>query len=92
MELRKKLIKIFELYNVAAVARAAGLKPITVQKWAKGIQTPRSSMIGPVARVLRIDLEWLLDDSAEWPPAYTLTKKPGVVGKKKSRRKNLQAA
>lgn len=55
--------------NMARAARLVGLPSTAISAYlAKKDSIPRADIALKIARALDVPLEWLVDDSAEWPP------------------------
>jgi transcriptional regulator with XRE-family HTH domain len=52
----------------AAVERAAGLPQNRIAKWRHGHGEADASQALRIARLFGVDVEWLADDNADWPP------------------------
>ena len=71
MTIHEKLSRLTKMCHKAAVATRAGLSPATLssiltRKAGVSITSARS-----LARVLCVDVGWLIDDSRGWPPVRT---------------------
>jgi transcriptional regulator with XRE-family HTH domain len=68
MEFREKLRKTAAGLNKAKVGRAVGLQANTISSYIATGSVPRGDIALKIARALDVPLEWLVDDSQDWPP------------------------
>lgn len=68
MNITEKLRRLTEDQNKAGVARKAGLKPTQLNDYTSKGFKPRYDIALRIGRALGVSIEWLLDDSADWPP------------------------
>ena len=59
--------------NKSELARALDIRPGTVWAWISKGTRPGSKTLTALARLMRVDSEWMTDDSqpAQWPPPPT---------------------
>ena len=68
MTIHEKLRWLLETANYAAVCRKAGIaQPTLCNILARG-STPGIDTALKLARALKVDVGWLIDDSRGWPP------------------------
>jgi hypothetical protein len=67
MSYQQKLKRLMKTSNVAAISREAGLTPRTVWRSLCG-SIPSVQTTVCLARVLGVDVGWLVDDTRDWPP------------------------
>ncbi|MGE5607686.1 MAG: helix-turn-helix domain-containing protein [Bacillota bacterium] len=68
MNFTEKLRRLTEDRNKAELARKAGLKPTTISDYVSKEYVPRADIALKMARVLEVPVDWLIDDSRDWPP------------------------
>jgi transcriptional regulator with XRE-family HTH domain len=68
MDFWEKLSKRAEGVNKARVSRAVGLPPNAISSYLAKRSVPRADIALKIARALGVPLDWLLDDSKDWPP------------------------
>jgi transcriptional regulator with XRE-family HTH domain len=68
MTLHEKLKRLTRLVNLAALSRDVGVSQTAIWQWVAGKKTPRVESVTPLARALRVEVSWLIDDSQDWPP------------------------
>lgn len=68
MNFHEKLKKLTELSNRSAICRAAGLHETTISGWIYCETVPQIDTAFKIAKVLNVSLDWLADDSKDWPP------------------------
>jgi transcriptional regulator with XRE-family HTH domain len=71
MKFREKFQRLMEDRNQAAVARRAGITRMAVAGYLAGAYAPRTKTAVRLARALNVEISWLIDDSATWPPVWT---------------------
>lgn len=64
----EKLDKLGKEVNKSRVSRAAGLKANTLSTYIATRSIPRADIALKLARALGVPLEWLVDDTQDWPP------------------------
>ena len=68
MKFADKLSQLTADDNKARLSRAAGLPPNAINDYINKGHRPGIDNALALAKVLRVPLEWLVDDAAEWPP------------------------
>lgn len=68
MNFKQKILKLTEGRRKSDVARAAGLQATQLNDYTAKGSLPRYDIAVRIARALSVDVEWLLDDSKDWPP------------------------
>lgn len=68
MTVFEKVGRLTELMNRAKVSRAAGLPPTAIDAVVNKKRMPLASNGLKIARALKVPMEWLFDDKADWPP------------------------
>lgn len=68
MRFHEKVKRLTHLHHKAAVARAAGITPLALANIVAGKSVPSLPTAKAIAQVLCVSLEWLTDDSKDWPP------------------------
>jgi hypothetical protein len=77
MTIWEKLDRLLEFANVAGVARAAGINPVTRLHHLMRSRTAMPSIYAvKLAQVLKVDVTWLIDDAQVWPPIRTESAEP----------------
>jgi len=71
MTIHEKLDRLTQLMNRCKVSRVAGFKPQYLHVILKRHQVVTTSAAVAFARVLSVDLAWLVDDARDWPPVHT---------------------
>ena len=70
MTVNEKLNRLASMMSPTKLAKASGLKMTTVFNYISGKSVPSAQNVLPIARALGVDVHWLLDDRAGWPPVY----------------------
>jgi transcriptional regulator with XRE-family HTH domain len=68
MTFTEKLSRLTEQMNKSKVGRRAGLATSTIGSLLCTGSIPRADTALRIARVLRVSIEWLVDDEQGWPP------------------------
>ncbi|MEI8195189.1 MAG: helix-turn-helix transcriptional regulator [Phycisphaerae bacterium] len=68
MKITEKLLRLTEGQRKADIARAAKLKPTQLNDYTVKGSLPRYDIALRIARALKVPVEWLIDDEADWPP------------------------
>jgi transcriptional regulator with XRE-family HTH domain len=68
MTLTAKLSALAEGKNRAELARGVGLKATLLSDYINKGYMPRADIALKIARALGVDVAWLIDDAAPWPP------------------------
>ena len=68
MTIHDKLARLTQLSQKATVSKAAGLSPATLYNLIHRRQSVTTRVAVSLARVLSVDVGWLVDDRREWPP------------------------
>jgi len=63
-----KLRRLIEGKNKAELAQSVKLKPTVISDYARRGYAPRLDIALKISRALNVPLDWLADDSREWPP------------------------
>jgi hypothetical protein len=71
MDFTQKLIHLTANLNKSKLATEAGLPATAISNYITKKQIPRGDSALVIARALKVPLEWLLDDTQEWPPPPT---------------------
>jgi hypothetical protein len=71
MKFAEKLSRLTADENKAKISRLAELPSNAINDYINKGYTPRVDNALALARALKVPLEWLVDDSAEWPPPET---------------------
>jgi transcriptional regulator with XRE-family HTH domain len=71
-----KLKKLLALHNKKAVARVAGIELGTLLNAISGRRRPHLETLRSIARVIGVDLAWLEDPRAGWPPVRVEKREP----------------
>jgi transcriptional regulator with XRE-family HTH domain len=81
MTVKEKIVRIAGLMSCGKLAKKAGLSAPMVHAYINGKSAPRADNILPIADALGIDVRWLLDPKATWPPKYINTdmKRPNAA-------------
>ncbi len=79
MTVKEKLIRLTALGSPTKIARKSGLSVTTVFNYVTGRSAPRSDRAVALADALGVDVRWLLDDRAGWPPVYVHSSPPDSV-------------
>ncbi len=74
MTTHKKLVRLTRFSNLAAVSKAAGLGRATLGRILRGESDISISTAISLAKVLDVDIGWLLDPSKKWPPARSVAR------------------
>lgn len=65
--------------NKAKAAREVGLPESTISNYlASDESLPRVDIAAKISKAIRVPLEWLADDAADWPPPQQLQPKPAL--------------
>jgi transcriptional regulator with XRE-family HTH domain len=70
MTFQAKLTRLVADRNKSEVSRRAGLIHTAVSSYIARGCIPRADIAMRIARALNVSVEWLLDDSAGWPPVW----------------------
>jgi transcriptional regulator with XRE-family HTH domain len=70
MTFHEKLERLTEDRKKTVVSRRAGLPDSAVSNYITKLQEPPITIAVRLARVLQVELEWLVDDEREWPPVW----------------------
>lgn len=81
MTIAEKLKRFSQTHNMSAIARATGVSRTCIGQICKGSQ-PRASVAVRLARALGVDVAWLIDDTAEWPPVRNEAAEPPTPDRK----------
>jgi transcriptional regulator with XRE-family HTH domain len=86
MTINEKLKRLTRFMHKAAVCRAALVGENTLWRIIDRQQMPSASVAFRLAQALGVDVGWLLDDSASWPPVRLDEPpcKPGTTGKRRT--------
>lgn len=68
MSIHEKLERLTDDRFKTRVARKAGLTANALHAYLKRKQMPRADNALRLARALGVSVEWLIDDTQEWPP------------------------
>jgi hypothetical protein len=68
MTFREKLRSLGAGVNKSARGVGVGLKPNTISTYMVKGSIPRADIALKMARALGVDVAWLIDDAAPWPP------------------------
>jgi transcriptional regulator with XRE-family HTH domain len=68
MTFAEKLNALMHDKRVGITAERIGIHPVTLNDYRRGKFMPKSETAAKLARVLGVDLTWLLDESQAWPP------------------------
>ena len=68
MTFHEKLKRLTEDRKCSVLCRRIGLPPYTIANYLCKKQTPSAPIALRLARVLGVDLAWLVDDEQGWPP------------------------
>lgn len=68
MTFREKLARLTDDRKKNKIAARAGMSPAAFYDLLHKNHTPRAATALRVARALGVDLDWLIDDSQDWPP------------------------
>jgi len=68
MTIQEKLKRLTRLSNKSAVAKDAGISPVTFCEIMHGKSGMRFSTVKALARSLGVSVGWLADDGQGWPP------------------------
>ncbi len=79
MTAREKLNRLIDDRNRANVARRCGLKASTMHAICHRGVEPRVGNAIKIARELKVPVEWLFDDTADWPPPSADTNGPSPI-------------
>lgn len=79
MTFHEKLRRLTQDKHKIKVARSAGIPPMTVYNILNKQQMPAADRAYKLARVLSVSVEWLLDDTAGWPPVWVNYLEPATV-------------
>ena len=71
MSLGRKLKKLLETRNVAAVCRKADISTTHLASIIKGKSSPTIGVLKKIASTLEVSVGWLVDDAADFPPIYS---------------------
>lgn len=78
MTFRDKLKALMWDRKQSVVARRVGVHPITYASYIKHGAVPSAEILFKISRVLGVSADWLLDDSAGWPPVRVEPSEPPV--------------
>jgi DNA-binding phage protein len=76
MTLREKLERLTEFSNRKRICKAAGLSSNVLYGIIVEGKDPCLGTIAAIAKVLGIELSWLVDERASWPPVFTPDRSP----------------
>ncbi|MEM1445168.1 MAG: helix-turn-helix transcriptional regulator [Planctomycetota bacterium] len=55
---------------MGSVAESAGVNPSAMSRYInRGSRVP-AEVVAPLAKALRVSIEWLVDDEQDWPPVW----------------------
>jgi DNA-binding phage protein len=70
MTFSQKLNLFAETHKMGVVARKAGVSPTCISLCLRRDTPPRGDIAFKIAVALGVSADWLLDDSADWPPVW----------------------
>lgn len=76
MTFTQKLARLTEDRHKVRISRRAGLAPTTVSNYLNRGSMPGADVAFRLARALNVSVEWLLDDSQDWPPVWVNAPEP----------------
>ncbi|HUO10084.1 MAG TPA: helix-turn-helix transcriptional regulator [Phycisphaerae bacterium] len=76
MTVYEKLKRLTEFCNKSAISKAAGLSSSTLGSILANKPSITIPTAAALARVLRVDVAWLIDDSKGWPPVRVESSEP----------------
>lgn len=68
MTFQEKLKRLTQDRRLNVVARRAGIAERGISNYLAKPQNPRSDIALRLAKVLGVDVAWLIDDVQDWPP------------------------
>lgn len=79
MDVTEKLIKLTADRGKAQVAKAAGLPKSAISNYIAKRQMPRGDNALAIARALDVPLDWLVDNTRDWPPPKAELDSPAML-------------
>ncbi|HEX4055989.1 MAG TPA: helix-turn-helix transcriptional regulator [Tepidisphaeraceae bacterium] len=71
MTFQEKLKRLTEDYHRSRLSLRAGLPPNAISDYVNKGHLPSASIALRIAKVLNVSVEWLIDDTRDWPPLRT---------------------
>ena len=68
MTFQEKLTRLTRNMNLSSIARDIGISPSTLSNFMTGRHSPRMTTLIALANGLEVDVKWLIDPAAGWPP------------------------
>jgi len=79
MTFAEKLTLLLRKRTARDVASQASVSPTSITNYLRRASIPRADAAFRLARVLDVDLTWLLDDAANWPAPSAFRHRPAKV-------------
>jgi DNA-binding phage protein len=70
MTFNQKLQRFAETHKMSVVARKAGTSQQCISQCLRRDTPPRGDIVFKIAVALGVSADWLLDDTADWPPVW----------------------
>jgi len=76
MTTSQKLARFAETLKMGVIADRAGISRTLMSKYVRSGSVPACNKALAIARALGVSVDWLLDDTQDWPPIYERREQP----------------